>query len=257
MPKPRFTILGSSSGHAQPDRATSGYVLTVNRRHSLIDCGGGVTASFIRRGFDVLDVDRIFITHTHPDHCCELPLFLQQIHLLGREEPVEIYLPDEYVEPFKTTLNAMYIMPEKLNFTPELIGYDSSLRLDDGYTIEAFDSEHLAHNRELIDKLGLPNKCQCFSLKIKVGDRCLFYSSDIKSFDDIRPHIIDCDFIVMETTHIDLYRLIDYALTVPNSRFILTHLSDPENNAEMAAQLREAEMTNFVLAVDGLEIPLD
>ena len=56
MSQNRMVILGSSSGNPSPTRATSGYILEVDSRLSLIDCGGGVCSSFLRRGFDPLEI---------------------------------------------------------------------------------------------------------------------------------------------------------------------------------------------------------
>ena len=76
-----FTVLGTSSGMPQPGMACSGYVLRTGRELSLIDCGGGVSAAFAACNFDPLQVERVFISHTHPDHVSDLPLFIQMIYL--------------------------------------------------------------------------------------------------------------------------------------------------------------------------------
>ena len=89
-----FTLLGTSSGVPQASRANAGYLLKTGDSLSLIDCGGGVTSSFLRAGFDPLKIDRVFISHTHPDHCCELSLVIQMVYLAGRTEPLDVYLPE-------------------------------------------------------------------------------------------------------------------------------------------------------------------
>ncbi len=253
----RFTILGSSAGLAQADRATSGYLLTVNSRHTLIDCGGSICSSFRRRGFDPREVDRIIISHTHPDHCCELPLFLQMMHLCEREEPVEIYLPEEFVEPFRAMQAAMYIPPEKLNYEPRLIGYGDGFTLGaDDFTLVAHQNNHLRHNLDLFDRLGWPNRCQSHSFVISVGEKRLLYSGDIKGLDDIRPYIDGCEYVVTETTHIDMDPFLTYAQTVDVGRFVITHLADDDNVRLINAAFRKAGLDNFVCAVDGMELPL-
>ena len=118
-----FTVLGSSSGLPQANRACSGYVLQTRESVSLIDCGGGVTSSFLRCGFDPGCLDRIFISHTHSDHCCELSLVIQMLHVLGSERRLDIYLPDEFVRPFLTYLNAVYMFPQHVKPNLHLHGY--------------------------------------------------------------------------------------------------------------------------------------
>ena len=256
MPIDKFTVLGSSAGTVQPDRACSGYLLTVGQRHTLIDCGGGVASSFRRRGFDPLDVDRIFISHTHPDHCCELPLFLQMIHLERREEPIDVYLPGEFVEPFRMMLAAMYIPPEKLNYEPVIRGYEDGFMYEGEFVLTAHENGHLKHNLEFFSELGLPNRAQCHSFHIDVGGKRIFYSADIKEFDEIRPHLEGCDYVVMETTHIDLNELIAHAETAAVGRFVITHLSGVDEIREVNLVLQKAGVDNYVCAVDGMELPL-
>mgnify|MGYP000947035963 CR=1 FL=1 len=257
MPRTRFTILGSSAGLPQADRATSGYLLTVGGRHLLVDCGGGICSSFRRRGFNPRDVDRIIISHTHPDHCCELPLFLQMMYLMKRADPVDIYLPEEFVEPFRALQAAMYIPPEKLSFEPRLHGYGDGFTLDtDRFTLVAHANNHLAHNTDLFDRLGWPNRGQSHSLVISVGEKHLLYSGDIKGFDDIR-HLIDgCEYVITETTHIDMDPFLTFAQHADVGRFIITHLADDDNVMQINAAFRKAGLDNFVCAVDGMELPL-
>ena len=111
-----FCILGTSSGLPVADKATSGYILKDTDSYTLIDCGGGIVQSYLKRGFDPLKVNRIFISHTHSDHVCELPLFLQLVYLRKRTEKIELYLPEEFIKPFRTYLKSLYIFEERIPF---------------------------------------------------------------------------------------------------------------------------------------------
>ncbi|HQL24405.1 MAG TPA: ribonuclease Z, partial [candidate division Zixibacteria bacterium] len=223
-PADKLTILGTSAGMPQPDRAGSGCLLTVNGRHSLLDCGGGICASFLRRGCDPLAVDRVFVTHTHPDHCTELPLFLQMLHLAGRTDPVELFVPDEFVEPLRALLAAMYIPREKLPFEPRLCGYSDGFRYSGDFTLTARANDHLVHNRELFARLGLPNRMQSHSFDIAVGERRLVYSGDLKAFEEIRPWVDGCACVLIEATHVDLPPLVEFARSAAVGRWIFTHV---------------------------------
>src|SRR5512138_2792165 len=92
-----FTILGSSAGVPQAERATTSHVLKIGESLNIIDCGGSFCQRFLQLGFDPLQIDRVFVTHTHPDHVAELPLCIQMIRLLKRDRPVEFYFPEEFV----------------------------------------------------------------------------------------------------------------------------------------------------------------
>jgi len=151
----------------------------------------------------------------------------------------------------------MYIPPEKLNYEPRLIGYGDgfALRTDD-LTLVAHENNHLKHNVDLFDRLGWPNRAQSHSFTISVGERRLFYSGDIKGLDDIRPYIDGCEYVITETTHIDLELFLTFAQSIDVGRFVITHLDDADNVTRINSAFRKAGVDNFVCAVDGMELPL-
>jgi len=257
-----FTILGSSGGMPQPDRACAGYVLKAGESLSLIDCGGGVTSSFLRCGFKPLDVQRIFVSHTHPDHCCELPLFIQMIYLAGRKAPLDVYVPDEFVAPFGAWLRAVYVIQEKLPFELNVHGYRDGFVFDDGFTLKAIGNKHLAGYAEFIEKLRLPNQMQCHSFKIDLpssaaGDGgSLFYSADIGDFDDIKPHLDIVDYVVMELTHVDLEQFFATAPALSVGSFVISHLGDEAATADVVQLAEKAGLDNLRIAHDGMSLPL-
>ncbi|MDH3889593.1 MAG: MBL fold metallo-hydrolase [candidate division Zixibacteria bacterium] len=251
-----FTILGSSSGMPQADRACTGYLLDVDNDLTLIDCGGGATSSFLRCGFDPLNVNRVFISHTHPDHCCELPQFIQMIYLSGRKEPLDIYLPDEFVKPFTDYLPAVYIIREKLPFELNLHGYSDGFVFEGSFRLQAIGNKHLHGYAEFIEKLQLPNRMQCHSFKIDLPGTTLFYSADIGSFDDIKPHLDGVDIAVLELTHVDLDQFFDFAQTSNVGRFVISHLGDAEATANLQQLSDKAGLDNLVLAHDGFQVAL-
>lgn len=251
-----FTILGSSSGVPQANRCTSGYVLSVNGQLSLIDCGGGVTSSFLKRGLDPLHVERIFISHTHPDHVCELPLFLQMIYLAGRHQPLDVFVPDEFVKPLQTYLLAVYLIPEKIPFEINIHGYENGFEFTQDFHLTAIGNTHLKPYAELIHELNLPNKMQCHSFQIEIGAKRLFYSADIGGLDDIKPYLDGNDYVVMETTHINLEDFFAVAPSMKVREFVITHLGDDNEVAILHQFAQKAGMENLTTAVDGMELRL-
>ena len=256
MSKNSLTVLGSSSGDPQADRVSSGYLLKVGRSLTLIDCGGGVTNSFLKRGFDPLDVDRVFISHSHPDHVCELPLFIQMIYLAGRSEPLSIYLPEEFVKPFEAYLPAVYVIREKLPFEIEFIGYSDGFEFNDEFSLRAIGNNHLRKYAGHVERLGLPNKMQSHSFKLRVGEKTVFYSGDLSGFDEIRAHIDDCDVVITELTHVDPEEFFEFAPSLNVGRFVVTHIAGNDEVVAINRRASEAGMDNLTTAIDGMEIGL-
>ena len=223
---------------------------------SVIDCGGGVTASFLKRGYDPLQVDRMFITHTHPDHCCDIPLFIQLIYLSGRKERFDLFLPEEFVDPFKVFLNAVYIPPEKLPFELTINGYREGFEYTGDFELRAHGNKHLQGYKEIIGKLGLPNKMQSHSFEVEVGDKKIFYSGDITGFDEIKPFIRNADYVVMEMTHVKLEEFFEEAGQYDGVRFVISHLGDRNQVEEINLFVRKAGVENVLMSIDGMELPL-
>jgi ribonuclease BN (tRNA processing enzyme) len=249
-----LTILGSSSGMPQADRATAGYVLKVQNRLSLLDCGGGVCSSFLRCGFDPLAVEHIFVSHTHSDHVCELSLVIQMVYLAGKKDKLDIYVPSEFVALFKTYLTAVYLIEEKLPFALNVIGYEDGFTFSEDFRLTAIGNRHLQGHAELISELKLPNKMQCHSFEVEVGDKSLFYSSDVFSFDDVKNHLDGRDYVILESTHIDLEQFFEFAPAVNVGRYVISHLGTVEEVAEIEQSARKAGLENLVTAVDGMKL---
>lgn len=246
-----LTILGSGSGLPQAGRATSGYALEIDGRLTLIDCGGGVTQSFLRCGLNPLDVDTVFISHAHSDHCCELTLLLQVVYLHKRRRPLRLYLPEEFVDPFNRYLRAVYLAPEKLGFELAITGYGDGFVYTSGYTLTAYGNRHLQKTGAFIEELGLPNKMQCHSFLIETPGGSLLYSSDVEGFDDIRHLLPRGDVSLVESTHLDVADLLRFAENNPDKRVVLTHIGPPPESTELQSAVEKRALDNVVLAEDG------
>jgi hypothetical protein len=256
MPDASFTFLGTSAGLPSPNRACSGHILRVGESLNLIDCGGGVSSSFLRCGFDPLKVDRIFISHSHPDHVCELPLFIQMIYLTGRAQAVELYIPAEFVEPFEILMESMYLFRTRMPFELRTLGYKDGFSFEGPFSLRAIGNTHLRKYAQVIEQQELPNKMQCHSFDIRVGESTLLYSSDIGAYADIELHIESHDFVILEAAHLDIIDLLKHVATAQVGRFIITHVVSEESVNEIVTAVRGAGLTNLIVAYDGFAVNL-
>jgi ribonuclease BN (tRNA processing enzyme) len=252
-----FTILGSSSGLPQAQRACSGYVVQTGESLSLIDCGGGVTGSFLRQGFAPHKLDRIFISHTHSDHCCELSLVIQMLHVLGSERRLDIFVPDEFVRPFLTWLNAVYLFPQHVTPKLHLHGYaDGFVYHGEGFDLTAIANQHLEKAADLIEQYDVPNRMQCHSFRISTSEKTLFYSADVAGWQDVSTYLDGLDYALIESTHLDLNQVLQHARGSAVVKYVLTHLGDEAEVADLARQIGSSGLKNIVLAEDGLRLPM-
>ena len=72
----RLTLLGTGSPVPMANRVSSGYVLEVGDEILVFDHGGGAYQNFIRAGFKAVDVNTMFFSHLHTDHCLDYARFV-------------------------------------------------------------------------------------------------------------------------------------------------------------------------------------
>ena len=251
-----YTILGSSSGVPQAGRNSSGYVLNINGSLNIIDCGGGATTSFLRRGFNPLDVRNIFISHTHPDHVCELSLVIQMIYLSGFDKKLTVYVPEEFIEPLKIYLRSVYLLVERIPFELEIVGYSDGFKYENDFILKAVGNTHLIHYNEWIEKYSMPNKMQSHSFKIEIKDTCIFYSGDIGSFDDIKNHLDGNKYVITELTHLNPTDFFEFIPSVNVGEYIVTHLGNPDDVKRLQVEIKKAGIENITIAMDGMELQI-
>jgi len=249
-------ILGTSSGIPQPDRISSGYVIANDSDLTIIDCGSGTTHAFLNHGFSFTDVSRIIISHTHSDHIGDLTLFLQGLYLYGRREPVDLYLPEEFVDIFRQYLTAVYLFPERFPFEFRLHGYAGQTTFDGGFPVTAFPNSHLEKYSEYVERAGGENKLQSHSFGFELGNKGVLLSADIGSLDDLKPFLSGRDVVVMEMSHIDRDTFFRVAADYDVKRYVITHIGSPDEPSEILQEARKVGLDNLEIAYDGMRIEL-
>ncbi len=87
----RLTLLGTAPAMASADQDHIYMVLDGPAGFWLIDCGGSAAHNLLRLGYDPAELRGIILTHAHADHVYGLPVFIQDLWLRGRRNPLPIY----------------------------------------------------------------------------------------------------------------------------------------------------------------------
>lgn len=91
-------ILGCGSARPTRHHLPSAQVLTVAGHHYLIDAGEGVQHSLILEGYKITQLEALFISHAHGDHCFGLPGLLTSMAHVGRTKPLTIVTTAEVAD---------------------------------------------------------------------------------------------------------------------------------------------------------------
>jgi len=97
-------FLGTSSGTPTKERNVSAVALRKknDKRWSLIDCGEGTQHQLLHTNLSMQQLDAIYITHIHGDHCYGLPGLLASASMGGRTEPLLLVAPLGVIEFVKS-----------------------------------------------------------------------------------------------------------------------------------------------------------
>ncbi|KAA3613185.1 MAG: ribonuclease Z [Calditrichaeota bacterium] len=87
-----ITILGSGTMVSPFKRNPSGYLLESKKHKALLDCGPGVLQKLNQLNVDVLDIDSIFLSHFHQDHCSDVMAILMRRYLLKADSNQKMVL---------------------------------------------------------------------------------------------------------------------------------------------------------------------
>lgn len=89
----RLILLGTGTPNADPERSGPALAVVVDSAVYLVAAGPGVVRRAAAAGFDVKQVNRVFLTHLHSDHTVGLPDLLLTPWVLEREQPLEVFGP--------------------------------------------------------------------------------------------------------------------------------------------------------------------
>ena len=104
----KVTILGSGTAVPSLERNSSGVLIQEAGINTLVDFGYGTLKQLLHLGINYHDIDRIFFTHNHPDHMCDLVPFLfgTRYHLSARKKALEIVAGPGFQQFFDKLMSA-------------------------------------------------------------------------------------------------------------------------------------------------------
>ena len=206
----KVVILGSGTGAVVKDRGYAGIYVRAGGEHLVLDAGPGTLRQLAHLGVTYLDLDAVFLTHFHPDHCLDLVSILFAMRIprpavgspsaadtssaarmvppRSRTKPLTVYGPRGLTRLSRRLSTAFqgWIEPRTYRLTLKEIG-ETTLRLP-GYTIR---TKRMRHGTAAL------------GYRVESGGRSLAYSGDT----DVCPQIIElgrrADVLVLECSMTD------------------------------------------------------
>jgi ribonuclease BN (tRNA processing enzyme) len=182
-------ILGSGGPRANPDRASSSYVLWIGAQAKiLVDMGGGAFLRFGQAQAKLSDLSLVAISHLHPDHVSDLPALLWLSHQ-ARKDPLPIAGPsgNEVAPSFSTFLSRLFdektgafqVLGPTLGATQGKTG--GGVRLEVGIVDVMKAEPSIVFDRQgvTVTALGIPHgDIPTLAYRVQTRDVSVVFSSD-------------------------------------------------------------------------------
>jgi ribonuclease BN (tRNA processing enzyme) len=229
----RLTVFGCAGTFPGPHSPCSGYLVEHEGYRLLVDLGAGALGQ-LQRHIGLLDVDAVYVSHLHADHCIDLVAYsyARRYHPSGVPAVLPVYGPkgtgkrilDSYEAPPREGLEDVYdfreVPPEQRELGP--------------FTVTAVRVNH---------------PIECHGLRIEAGGRALVYSGDTGESAPLVELARDCDLFLCEASwvdspdnppdiHLSGRQAGEHAAAARAGRLLLTHVvawSDPEQVLAEAA----------------------
>lgn len=195
-----------------------------------MDAGNG-TLGKLQEHWDINQVDAIWVSHAHADHCADLYPFFFHTYVTGRTVPV--YSPSGVSDRMSGLVG-----PDSLNAWQTRLEWHDVNAGDEGtigpFAIKGFASQHSATNTVL---------------RLAADDKVLTYTGDTGPHEDLVKAAADADLFLCEASWVDPAQAFapihllarqagEIAAAAGAGRTVLTHVwsaNDPDRVLEEAA----------------------
>lgn len=252
----KLTVLGSGSTVPHPTRSSSGYWLETAGGTLLLDCSAAVPLRMAQEGLDWPNLDSIWISHFHMDHCGGLgPLLAGTKHAASmrqRTKPLRIFGPrglTDLVTGFSDVNN--YRLLEQ-PFPVEIIEIDEQEKFDilAGVEAVAYKTPHTGESHA-IHLRGDDGKTLVYSADTGFDETLAALANRVDLF------VLECTFVRDKPVkkHLELAEAIFLIRKASPKRAMLTHFYPEWDDVDFDEEVGRFEpMCEVIEAKDGLQI---
>lgn len=245
----KLTILSGHGTFPVAGGACSGYLLEHEGFRLWMDAGNGTLGKLLQH-WEFADVDAIWISHAHADHCVDLyPFFYRLLSEPSRSVPV--WAPTGVREKLASLIGA-----DSLDAWSKLLAWRSFDPGDEAelgpFRVRGSAAHHSAPNTVL---------------RLSAGARTLTYSGDTGPIDTLPDAARGSDVFLCEASWVDPSQVFEpihllaseagaYGRAAEVDRLVLTHVwaaNDPERVREEASRAFGREV-QLAFEIDSIEV---
>ena len=254
----KLVVLGSGTSIPHPKRSSSGYWLETNGGKLLLDCSASAIHRMTEEGLDWGNLDAIWISHFHLDHCGGLAPFLAGIkhsaEMKKRIRPLKIFGPEG--------LKGLLARFDEVN---------NYRLLEQPFPVEVVEVETLEQFEILSGVEAVAMKTQhtpeSHAIHIRdAADTTLVYSADTGFDEKLAALANRVDLFVLESSypkdkpvkkHLELAEAIFLIRKASPKQAMLTHFYPEWEKVDFESEVAKlSPMCEVIEAVDGLKLDI-
>lgn len=257
----RLTVLGGSAACPNPGQGSSSYLLEVNGKRWLLDCGPD-TLSELRKHVELDQIDQILISHVHADHTIDLIPYRYGLKYAPGIERVciPLWMPPNGAD-FLTRVSAAFAAG----------GEQSADFFDEHFKVREYDpDEPMTLDDVTVRFFRTNHPVPCWAMRIESDEGTLVYLADTGPQDDLVDIARDADILICEGTMLDATGYEDVierphisadeagriARESGAGKFVLTHLWWTLGFEEYLQSARREYSGEIVLAAPGVQVSI-
>jgi ribonuclease Z len=254
----KLVVLGSGTSVPHPQRAAPAFWLETAAGSVLLDCGGDAGHRMSQEGVDWPNLDAIWISHLHLDHCGGLASLLFGLKWApqteGRTKPLKIF----GCHGIGTLLRAIdesnnyRLFEQRFPIELQEVSGGADFEIGPGLRAQTFSTPH---TRESL------------ALRLSESDGAsVVYTSDTGYSEDLAAFAHGTDLLILECSfwrhkptpkHLELTEAMRIAQLAQPVRLLLTHLYPEWDGVELEKIARELWVGKTIAACDGWRLEID
>jgi len=256
----KLVVLGSGTSVPHPRRAAAAFWLETASGSMLLDCSGDTPHRMAQENLDWMNLDAIWISHLHLDHCAGLASLLFGLKwapgMNRRQKPLKIFGCEgvtRLLQPIDESSNyKLFEQPFPLEF-------------------HEFAPTEKPRTVEMLTGLGAqiistPHRHESLAIRLSDADgTTLVYSSDTGYAESLAEFARGVDLLILECSfyrdkptakHLELADATRIAKLAGPQKLLLTHLYSVWDDVDLETEAMKLWTGETIAAYDGLRLSL-
>ncbi len=230
-------VLGNNGPFPAPGGATSGYLVTGEGFRICLDLGSG-TLQRLTGKMPPEDLDALFLTHWHYDHCADTLVLIYRLQAL--EKKIHVYAPADMTSPIR----------EILRNAPQIILHD----------IAPGDTVHVGGAEVYVGRAVHPVMAIMLRICEASSGKTLVYTGDTNVMDGLEDFVSNADLLLADglfperlwssgKPHLSARHCAQFAQSGHVRQLVITHfnpmLSESELQREAQAVFSQVQLSQI------------